>query len=377
MKSLWLSVSLCAAVAATNTLAFAQPDSLWSHTFGGAGNEYSLSVVQTEDGGYVLGACTNSYGAGNYDLWLIKTNAQGGILWSRTFGGQAPDYIGVAGRSADGGYFVTGSTTRAGGQTDFWLVKTNANGDSLWSHTYGGPQGEHPFYGMQTTDGGYILAGWTNSFGAVNGDMWLLKTDANGDSLWSRRFGGQAEDAATFVVETTDGGFALTGYTRPLGSGNGDFVLLKMNANGDSLWSRTYRRTWDDSPWCVRQTMDGGYAILGQAGANTGYSDLWLLKTNADGDSLWSLTYGVGNLGEIGFCFVQTSDSGYVITGQSGSAAGNVLLLRTDDEGNVLWSRTFGGSSWDEGYDILIAPDGGYVLAGATNSMERVVMMRG
>jgi hypothetical protein len=368
MKTLWLFVALCAAIAVASTLALAQPDSLWSRCYGGWQNEYLYSVVQTEDGGYVLGAQTGSYGAGSSDVWLIKTNAQGDTVWCHTYGGAGQEWIGNAGRTEDG-YFVTGNTWSYGaGGEDFWLVKTDADGNQLWSRSYGGAQDDQVYWGQPTSDGGYILAGYTYSYGVGGRDWWLVKTNANGDTLWTRTFGGLLHDGCTNVIQTADGGYLFSGIARSFGDPDGDFWLIKTNANGDSVWSHVYGNALADLAWCARQTTDGGYIVTGYTTQGNGITDVWLIKTDANGDSLWSRTYGTANQGEAALSVVQTSDNGYAMTGQTGNGAGGVLLLRTDDTGNVLWSRTFGGAAWEEAYDLMIAPDGGYVIAAVTGS---------
>ena len=373
MKSLWLFVSLCAAIALAATVSFAQPDSLWSRTYGGTGDDAVLSVAPTTDGGYVLGGATQSSGAGSDDAWMIKTNADGDTLWCRTFGGAQSDGATHVGQTADGGYFIAGMTFSYGvGNGDFWLIKADADGNTVWSRTYGGPGedycGSKRGRGQQTYDEGYILAGYTTSFGAGDRDFWLVKTNANGDSVWSRTFGGPLTDQAHYVVQTADSGYIVAGMTYSFGAGSGDFWLVKTDSNGDSVWSHTYGKPYEDGAWCVRQTMDGGYVVVGHSNRSNGFSDIWLVKTSADGDSLWSLTYGVSDRNEAGGSVLQTSDSGYVIAGYSDYPDGDLLLVRTDSDGNVLWDRVFGGPEWDGGYDIQATSDGGYVVAGATNS---------
>ena len=168
----------------------AQPDSLWSRTFGGGNNEQCYSIIHTADGGYALAGYTESYGAGSYDMWLVKTDADGESLWSRTFGGARNDRCYSIIQTADGGFALAGGTLSFGaGDYDMWLVKTDSDGDSLWSRTFGGRNTDWCFSMIQTADGGYLLAGYTYSFDAVRSDMWLVKTDADGDFLWSRTLG--------------------------------------------------------------------------------------------------------------------------------------------------------------------------------------------
>jgi hypothetical protein len=371
MKAL---IILIVALLAVTLPGLAQPDSLWSRTYGGAGSEYSLSVVQTEDGGYILGCSTNSLGAGNFDEWLIKTNAQGDTLWCHTYGGTQEERVANAGPTADGGYFMAGTTRSYGaGNYDFWLVKTDADGNSLWNRTYGGAQEDWAWWGQQTLDGGYILTGYTTSFGAGGRDFWLVKTNANGDSSWSRTFGGPDWSTGFYVIQTADNGYMIAGETHSFGEPNGDFRLVKTNANGDSLWAHTYGKPWEDTPYCVRQTQDGGYVVVGKSARSTGIPDVWLVKTSANGDSLWSYTYGVSGDYETGLMVVQTSDGGYTVAACTqcggGPYIGDAWLIRTDNEGNVLWSRTYGSGADEATQDFQLTADGGYAIAGLSNAV--------
>jgi hypothetical protein len=373
MKSLLLFLSLCAGITATCTLSFAQPDSLWSHTYGRSGNEFSYSAVQAQDGGYVLGAQINPGGGGNWDAWLIKTNALGDTTWCRAYGGTGWECGYNIGRTAEGGYFIAGSTDSYGTSQDYWLVKTDADGNAIWDRTYGGAGEEQLFSGKQTADSGFVLAGYTYSYGAGGRDFWLVKTDADGEIQWNRTFGGQQHDGASAgAIQTADGGYMVAGVVRSLGEPNGDFWLIKLNANGDSVWSHPYGGPRVEIPYCVRQTADGGYIITGYTTQSNGFTDAWLLKTDANGDSLWSVTYGNPNTPEVGLSVVQTDDGGYAVAGgrewNTSSGVGDAWMFRTDSNGNILWDRTFGGPAYDMAYDIQRTTDGGYLLAGLTTS---------
>lgn len=226
-------------VSATGLFAQA-PDSLWSRTFGGSNVDYCYDVRQTTDGGYVLAGFTDSFASGSYDFYLVKTNANGDSLWSRMFGGGSDDRCQAVQQTTDGDYVLAGRTDSFGaGSYDFYLVKTDANGNSLWSRTFGGSSFDYCYGVQQTLDGGYVLAGWTYSFGA-GGNFWLVKTNADGDSMWSQTFGGDNSDACWSVQQTAEGGYILAGCTSSFGVYSWDFWLVKTDSNGDSLWSRTY-----------------------------------------------------------------------------------------------------------------------------------------
>ena len=367
-KSLFSGILLIVAGAT----AFAQPDSLWSHTYGGAEWDWFFFAEQTADGGYINAGETGSFGAGGYDFWLVRTDANGAPLWSRTYGGSEYERCHSAAATSDGGYVLAGDTRSFGlGDYDIWLLKVNSDGDSLWSRTFGGTESDRCLCVQQTSDGGYILAGETSSFDVDRGDLWIVRTNSQGDSLWSNAFGGVEWDGCTSAEQTSDGGYILAGWTRSFGAGNHDFWLVKTDENGDSLWSRTFGGADDDYCHCVHQTADGGYVLTGQTWSfGPGWHDFWLVRTDANGDSLWSRTYG-GDLSEFCYCAWPTSDGGYVLVGQTQSfGAGNfdVWLVRVSSDGTQLWDRTFGGSESDGCFDVRSTSDGGYVLAGYTHS---------
>ena len=227
---------------------------------------------------------TYTFGPGNYDFWLVRTDANGDSLWSRTFGGENDEHGSAFIQTADGGFVIAGGTRSfdAGGG-DFWLVRTDANGDSLWSRTFGGEHHEGAHSLIQTADGGFVMAGQTYTFGPGNYDFWLVRTDANGDSLWSRTFGGGRDEYSFSLIQTADGGFALAGQTVSFGAGGSDFWLVRTDANGDSLWSCTFGG--GDHEWgrSLIQTADGGFALAGYTQSfGAGEEDFWLVKTGPD-----------------------------------------------------------------------------------------------
>jgi hypothetical protein len=359
--------------ATSTSMAVAQPpDSLWSRTYGGDSFDACFSVQQTLDGGYILGGNTYSFGAGGSNFWLVKTDANGDSLWSRTFGGSNDERCYSIQQTSDSGYILAGSTESFGaGYQDFWLVKTNAYGDSLWSRTFGGSAYDWCYSVRQTSDGGFVLAGVTVSFGGGYEDFWLVKANAYGDSLWSCTFGGSSHDRCRSVQQTSDGGYVLAGYTYSFGAGETDFWLVKTDANGDSLWSRTFGGDREDQCYSIHQTLDGGYILAGETiSFGAGYTDFWLVKTNSIGDSLWSRTFG-GSASEGCYSVQQTSDGGCILAGYTGSFGARYTdfwLVKMNSIGDSLWSRTFGGSHWDFCFSVQQILDWGYVLAGWTRS---------
>ena len=368
-----LGIVLLSLFALTLSIQSAAAASEWTQIYGQSGDNEIYSVVQTSDGGYALGGFTNSSGAGGYDFWLIKTDVNGSMLWSQTYGGAGDDYAYSVIQTSDGGYALAGSTDSFGpGETNAYLVKTNANGNMIWSQTYGGRATNEATAVIQTSDGGYALAGYTDSYGAGSYDFWLIKTDANGNMLWNQTYGGPGDDEAYSIIQTRDGGYAIAGYTNSYGSALYSSWLVKTDSLGNPEWNQTYGTAQDNEASSVIQTSDGGYAIAGYTN-NTSSSTyyFWLTKTDANGTTLWSQTYGDSTGDQFGQAVVQTSDGGYAIAGPTDSyGAGDFdfWLVKTDSSGNMQWNKTYGGSGDDEAYALIITSDGGFALAGFTSS---------
>jgi hypothetical protein len=344
----------------------------WFKTFGGSGNDEGYSVQQTSDGGFILVGTTASFGAGGFDVWLIKTDADGNKLWDRTFGGRGPDWGWSVQQTRDGGFILVGSTESFGaGEGDVWLIKTDASGNIEWDRTFGGSNRDKGYSVQQTRDGGFILVGTTASFGAGGADVWLIKTDADGNKLWEKTFGGSGWDEGSSVQQTSDGGFILVGDTRSFGAGWGDVWLIKTDAKGNKQWDRTFGGSNVDSGWSVQQTSDGGFIIVGNtASFGARWGDVWLIKTDAKGNKQWDRTFG-GSGSDFGSSVQQTSDGGFILVGDTrsfGAGWSDVWLIKTDAKGNKQWDRTFGGSSWDWGYSVQQTSDGGFIVVGATTS---------
>jgi hypothetical protein len=258
----------------------------FAKTYGGTNWDWAYSVQQTSDGGYIVAGYTWSFSVGYYDIFLIKTDANGNVIWAKTYGGASFDWATSVQQTSDGGYIVAGATWSFGaGNGDIFLIKTDANGNLQWAKTYGGTFGEYARSVQQTSDGGYIVAGNTSSFGAGAVDIFLIKTDANGNMQWAKTYGGIYTDSATSVQQTSDGGYIVAGATWSFGAGNGDFFLIKTDANGNIIWAKTYGGTSYDLATSVQQTSDGGYIVAGfTTSFGAGYYDIFLIKTDANGN---------------------------------------------------------------------------------------------
>lgn len=251
----------------------------FTRIFGGSSDDGGSSVQQTVDGGFIIGGATSSIGAGYYDVYLIKTDIIGSLHWTKTFGGSNYDRGSSVQQTSDGGFVLTGETASFGaGGSDVYLIKTDANGNEQWTRTFGGSSDDRGSSVQQTTDGGYIIAGETSSFGAGGSDVYLIKTDANGNEQWIR---------GPSVHQTIGGGFIIAHNFFSFGAGGGDVYLIKTDANGNQQWARTFGGSSDDRGSSVQQTTDGGFIVAGTTYSfGAGLSDVYLVKTDVNGN-IW------------------------------------------------------------------------------------------
>ena len=349
------------------------PETTWTKTFGGASSDRARSVQQTADGGYIVAGDTRSYGAGSCDFWLVKTDPCGDEQWNKTYGGEKSEEAYSVQQTTDGGYIVAGRTQSYGASdSDFWLVKTDSKGNEQWNKTYDRSGYDEAWSVQQTTDGGYILAGFAYFRVTPWQDFWLVKTDSKGNKQWDKTHGGRCNEAAHSVQQTTDGGYILAGWTHSYGAGQSDLWLLKTDSSGDELWNRTYGGTDYEQAYSVHQTTDGGYIVAGETRSyDAGSEEVWLIKTDSNGNKQWDRTYG-GTRSEA-YSVQQTADGGYIVAGYTysyGTGGDDFWLVKTDSSGNEQWNKTYGGTGGEEAWSVQQTTDGGYILAGYTDSYD-------
>ncbi|UCE66689.1 MAG: hypothetical protein JSU85_01335 [Candidatus Zixiibacteriota bacterium] len=295
-------------------------DTLWTRVYGWGREEIAHDIQPTFDGGYIVTGHTSSTATETSSIWLMKIDSAGDSLWTRIYGGPSWEKSFSVRQTSDSGYVIVGRTDSFGaGNYDVWMLRTDANGDTLWARTYGGSAREDGYCGQQTSDGGFIFTGSTYSFGSGSSDVWLVKTDANGDILWTQTFGGAYGEGGNTVQQTSDGGYIIAGYTFSYGAGSADNYLIKTYSNGNPEWIRTYggvNAEMDQEAW---QTFDGGYIVGGRTESfGMGEKDFYVMKIDSSGNISWEKTYGGHNYD---FCFSikQTADGGYVAFGYSAS----------------------------------------------------------
>ena len=336
----------------------------WEGAYGGGASNGGYSVTSTLDNNYIVTGFTS------FDVWILKFDTFGDTIWTKTYSGNGYSRGHSILSTSDSGYIVAGVTYSAASDNwDIYILKLDAYGDTIWTKTYGGTVNDRAWSVYATSDGGYIISGETSSFGIGGYDIYVLKLNTDGDTLWTRTYGGIANDYSCSVEQTPDNGYIIAGRTNSFGAGNYDIYVLKLNIDGDSMWTKTFGGSHIDEGYSVSNTSDGGYIIGGGARSFSEWCcyTVYVLKINSDGDTIWTRTYDISNKC---YSILPTSDDGFIIIGSTEMCTTimDVYLLKINNEGNVIWSRTYGGSQADEGRSVAHTPDGGYIIAGYTFS---------
>ena len=332
----------------------------WHRTYGGSGDDRGQQAIQTGDGGYAItGYAMSSDGDGSnnegfHDNWILKLDALGNILWEKSFGFSGHDHSYDVIETIDGGFFFSGfldvtssngegstdrGRTTAHGVGEFWGTRLDANGNLMWRKYFGGTNNDRSFGVIHANDGGFILSGASESddFDIKNPkgsyDYWVVKVNKNGDFEWERSFGGTGIDQSHDIVKTNDGAYAIIGNT---------------------------------------------FSADTQVSKNNGESDIWLVKFDDSGDLLWEKSYG-GPAFDAAHSVSIANDGGFIISGNSKSFGGDLIsnfgendlwIIKTDTEGNIKWQSTIGGTNLDFGYDAFETADGSLIFVGETASVD-------
>jgi hypothetical protein len=340
----------------------------WVKVYQEGDSSEARSIRQTSDGGYIIAGRTTGpdFTADTHGL-LIKIDSLGNIQWDKTYTIRYDGDLVSAEQTLSGKYIATGRRyTGLETNYDVWLIKTDENGNLVWEKTYGGMNSDYGRSVKQIPNayGSYIIAGITQSFGVGDWDIYLIKTDADGNLQWQKDFGGSRWDTANSMLRSDDGGYMIVGETESFGSGNSDLWLLKRDPNGNRVWDKTFGGPEDDIGNSIQKTSDGGYILAGEKDG-----DPWLIKTDSNGNKVWDRTYE----GRYATYAQQTSDGGYIIATDTVSnpyRKQDLELIKTDASGNQQWYVTIGGPENEHSYSVQQTSDSGYIIAGTTESCE-------
>lgn len=386
------------------------PNIDFQKNFGGSSDEFGESIIKTSDGGYVLAGSSNSKDIpmsanhGGRDYYIVKTNALGELLWQKLLGGSSDEYLYDVKETTDGGYILAGYTNSNDGDVggnhgsaDVWIVKLNQNGELIWQKTFGGSSVDFAQSISLTNDGGYIIAGYTysndgdvtNNLGS--NDYWVIKIDSSGSKQWQKTYGGSGDDSATSVIQSSDGNYVIAGWSSSNNGdatnnhGNSDYWILKINPTGGIIWQKSFGGTSLDGANSIIESPTGGFVIAGFSTSsdgdlteNRGLSDIWIIKISDSGNLEWQKSYGGTNT-ENARSIKATVDGGYIIAGYTLSNNGDVTnnhggsdcwIIKISNLGNIEWQKVFGGTKGDSAESILQNTDGSYVFFCYSNSTD-------
>ena len=399
----------------------AQPSIQWQKSFGGSQSDGAYSICQTTDGGYVVAGYTESNDSdiavfhGNQDYWILKLNNAGSIEWQKSLGGTDKDFSYSVQQTTDGGYIVAGQSISDDidisgnhGQEDYWIVKLNSFGNIQWQKSLGGSNNDYAYSITQTMSGGYIVAGTTKSTDgdisfhhgtiAIQYDYWVVNLDSAGNILWEKTLGGGSNDLAECVIQTTDSGFVIAGRSSSTDgevtnhhgtTQNSDLWIVKLNNSGILQWQKSLGGTLDDGAYSIQQTLDGGFIAGGTSTSSDGDvtlhygsfvgNDIWIVKTDSVGNLIWEKTLGGTDTDMIHY-IQQTNDGEYILAGYTGSDDGDLMGLRgrgidydswivkLSNSGNIQWQKLMGGTKDDIARCIKQTNDNGFIVSGSSSS---------
>jgi hypothetical protein len=372
MKRLVMELGLLAAVLFFSICAYgAIGDTIWTRFYGGYDKDVPVTVLQTPDNGFMIAGWTYSFGMGDVEYYLIRTDSNGDTLWTRTYGTLNNDVATSAALTRDGGIIVAGTTPINDLGTDIYLMKIDWQGNLEWQRTYGGAREDSVRCIATTRDKGYILCGSTNSFGGSGFDVYVIKLDSVGDTVWTHRSGGIANDGGAAICQTVDDNYLLTGWTTS--DDNHNIYTEKISQTGSTIWYWGYSAGIDCQGLSIVSTRDNNAVISGYAYNIPQYNDCYVAKIGNFGQPQWSRTFG-GSHQEFGNSIRKGHNNGYVIGGSRWVSffpdTTQFYLAVTDSMGNRIWDRTYGFGALDEGAWAEPTSDGNYVIVGRTNCFD-------
>jgi len=392
----------------------------WQKSLGGTSEDESLGIRQTADGGFIIAG--ESYSSDNdvsgnqgaSDYWIVKTDNAGEIQWQKSLGGSSYDVASSVQECSDGGYIVAGFSRSNDGDVtdhhgttsfyDYWIVKLDSVGGIEWQKSLGGTVNEFANSVQESDDGGFVVAGYSASNdgdvtghhgGTVTTDYWIVKLSASGNLLWEKSLGGTASETANSIRLSADGGFIVGGYSNSsdfdvtINYGSYDYWIVKLDSAGNIDWQKSLGGTADDEGSSVQQTFDGGYIAAGYSASddndvtgNHGGYDYWVVKLFSDGNLDWQKSLG-GISGDFATSIDQTADSGFIVAGYTssnnngdvsgyhgGAYWGDYWIVKLDASGNLEWQECLGGTNDDVPVAIQQTSNGGFIIAGWTESND-------
>lgn len=385
---------------------------VWSKSIGGSNFEEIHGVIATKDGGFVVVGDTKSSDGDitdkKYaleDIWLSKYNAEGNLLWSKTYGGSQDDLGYSVIENTDGTLVIAGYSKSSDGEVpsnlgmhDFFIFKTDSEGNLIWVKSHGFLSHDHAHKIINTLDGGYFVVGYVDyaGIGKSNkgvlhgvGEFYGIKLDANGNKLWDKYFGGTQNDRVFDVVQANDGGYVMVGYSESSdfdvndNHGSYDYWVVKINTNGDLVWKKSYGGSELDQAYGIAKNLNNTYLITGTSNSmdgdissNKGANDVWIINIDDNGALLWEKSFG-GSGFDTSNSIRMISNGNFLISGHTRSMDGQITENKGENDfwaftispnGKMLWQKTFGGSNFDFGYDAVELKDKGFVIVGQTES---------
>lgn len=346
---------------------------LWTKTYGEGGIAHAYSICPTPDGGYAMAGKFQDSDDDSWDVYLVRTDANGDTVWTRSFGGPGDEIARSVIHTSDGGFVIAGKTQSLGDRDwNIYLLKTDAKGAKEWVSTYGETEMDFAKSVIQTSDGGYAMVGGTMGTDGETYDAYLVRTDPEGKQMWARAYGGDDGDFATSIAEVEGGGFIIGGATESFGKGVVDVYLIRTDGDGEVIWAETFGGEDWDVAWDVRQTSDGGFIAAGETKSFTEYGmDVYLVRTDSDGNSLWARNYG-GDGRQTAQAVWEASEGDFVVGGYTYTYeewGQDIYIASVDPDGEVLWVKTYGGPGKDIAHSIMQALDGACVIVGETASL--------
>ena len=342
--------------------------------FGGDKEDYGFSVDTTNDGGYILAGFSTSYGNGNWDAWIVKTDKNGNGIWHRSFGTPLRESAWQIMQTNNNGYTILGEHSPDNQKGNILLIQTDSLGYALNQKSYGGEENDGARQIIKTSDGGFAIIGYTYSFTAGGRDIWLIKTDLNGNEEWSKSYGWVYNETGFSLIETIDNGFLLVGSQWNPKVNKHNIYIVKVDSKGLLEWEKNIHENNEGFAHKIIKTSDGLYAISGiskKLGNN--WYDLWVAKMDFSGNFFWQQIYSTSHIALNQFYFVDikpTNDGGLISIGPSDQFGKNMdaLLMKFDSDGNNDWYKTYGGKNQEIGLSVVQARDGGYAFIGRSNS---------